>query len=574
MPTALADIAPQHSGAAQQWRKNLDDFGYSASSDAASAAMKFSRADAAKLMAEFDEELTQSLARKNSRDVFKGVAPELATMFQAANAQSGGYADTISQVVEALKTINADLVKDISITSPLSSGFVPYDLQAPSKKVFPALTPLRNRLPRTGGQGTAARFKRVDGITGSGTGGVGLNSPFISEFSTTSTWGSSTLVRPPKIAYSATDVTFNYKFLGASDSVTFGSEWAGRGYESMRALSSFSLLKSMMLMEENAIVAARITGLSAPATPTGTPRSAQTGETAISGATGTGTPVYLKVSALGQFGESAVSTATTGITVTNGTSVVDVLVVDVTGALGYKLYVSTGTTDPGDAARFYAGTFAANQFTLTGALPTTGDTASNHAADSTGSANNYDGLFTQVDANGTSRRINAAISATMFDADLQSVWNKYKADPDEIFLHGTDRLNFSNAVIPVGSQNTAYRLQITPDDAGSVLAGAMVSQLQNKITGKAIKLTVHPWFAQGNAFAASWALPFPWSEVPNTVEVRNVQDYLQIDWPTIQMSYDLSILLYGAVVVYAPTYFIAWHGIPQSYAATSGPKFS
>src|SRR6266568_4337446 len=96
--------------------------------------------------------------------------------------------------VDQLKGQLADLGKDLSLTSPLSTGLIPYDLEAPAKLLTPRPTPLRNRLPRLPGQGTTRAFRRILGFTGTGTGGVGYTTPFLND-SSTMTSGSLTLRR-------------------------------------------------------------------------------------------------------------------------------------------------------------------------------------------------------------------------------------------------------------------------------------------------------------------------------------------------------------------------------------------
>lgn len=552
-----------------------EDFGYESPTLAKFGrpdAMHYSRLDAEKLMADFRLDLQKAMkpararSQKEWASVSKAVAPEIASRFPMIGPDPG-VLQTLEMFRKAIGSLNADLAKDISIQVPLSSGFVPYDLQAPSKKIFPALSPLRNRLPRTRGQGLSARYKVIDGVTGSQTGGVADIRPTFGEGPQTTGWGTPsgaggglTLSRPPRIAYHASDQVISYKFFGLSDSVTWGGEVTSQGYESLRAISSFSLMKSLFMMEEKLLLGGRITALAAPAAPTLTARTAVAGETAITGLT---TNIYVKVTAVGQFGESAGSSATA---VAPSTQVVDVTVTDVTGALYYNVYVSTGVADPGDASRFFAGKTGWQKFTIQGALPTTGNTVP--ITDSgTNSANDYDGLYAQLDANGgVAKRLNVALAATSFDNDLGTAFDKYKADPDECFMNAFDRITFSNAIISASATNVSYRIALTPDDQGSIIAGGMVSAMYNKATGKQIKLTVHPWNKQGNAWFHSWALPFPWSEVPNPVEVRLVQDYLQIDWPVIQMTYDTSILGLGALLVYAPTYFLVYHGIPLQSA--------
>ncbi len=61
---------------------------------------------------------------------------------------------------------NADFesfAKEWSLTNPISTGLVPYDLEAPAKLLTPRPTPLRNSIPRVKGQGANRQFKVISG---------------------------------------------------------------------------------------------------------------------------------------------------------------------------------------------------------------------------------------------------------------------------------------------------------------------------------------------------------------------------------------------------------------------------
>src|SRR5579863_8231900 len=58
------------------------------------------------------------------------------------------------------------LSKEWTLTTPISTGLVPFDLEAPAKLLTPRPTPLRNSIPRVKGQGGARRFKVISGFTG------------------------------------------------------------------------------------------------------------------------------------------------------------------------------------------------------------------------------------------------------------------------------------------------------------------------------------------------------------------------------------------------------------------------
>jgi hypothetical protein len=117
------------------------------------------------------------------------------------------------------------LGKDLTLAGP-GTALVPYDLSAPAKELFPKNTPLRNRFARTQGYGTAHEFKRILGITGSGSSASAPTiHPGIGETST-STWSGRTLVRPPVIQIAADDIQVPYRMFGTSERVTSSAFWA------------------------------------------------------------------------------------------------------------------------------------------------------------------------------------------------------------------------------------------------------------------------------------------------------------------------------------------------------------
>jgi hypothetical protein len=94
------------------------------------------------------------------------------------------------------------------------------------------------------------------------------------------------------------------------------------------------------------------------------------------------------------------------------------------------------------------------------------------------------------------------------------------------------------------------------DATGGMEVGAVVNGIANQVTGKMVDFEVHPYMPPGASFIWSKTLPVPDSEIANTFEVRNVQDYMMIPWPEIQFTYDASTYQLGTFVPYAP----AWSG--------------
>ncbi|MEU5043154.1 hypothetical protein [Streptomyces griseorubiginosus] len=486
-------------------------------------------------------------------DIQKGLSPEALA--------------SITGALDELKSQQPDLVKDITTSSPVSGGLVAFDLEAPAKMLTPRPTPLRNRIPRKKGIGLSHRFKVISGFTGTGSGGVGNIHPGIADttqnnFAPSGASQSLYYARGPKISYAGYDKNVSYSQFSVSDQVTWSAQYAGQGYQDIRQLSRTSLMYSSMLLEERMLLMGRGTAgngflgaLAAPTSLTLTARSAAGSETAL---TGVSTNIYVKVTAdSGDFGQSVLTSAAT---VAPSSQVVDVTVTLPAGATGMRVYVSTGSSDPGDAARWYAGKSGTNKFTLQGALPTSGVAASTVTADTTAYANGYDGILpicTGSDS-GYVNRLNAALSTSNPGVEWQnafvSLYNSVKADPDRTLLNGADRKQLSDSLKTSSSSN--YRMTITQDQLTGVTIGDVVNTIINEVTGKGVAVEVHPWMPQGNAVILSDSLPIPDSQVSDIWSVFNVQDLMGIDWPVNQFAFESSSYWFGTLVCYAP----AWNG--------------
>ncbi len=459
-----------------------------------------------------------------------------------------------------------DAQKDITISSPVSTGLVPFDLQAPAKFLVPTETPLRNRIPRTKGQGLAARYKVITGITGSGTGGVGVFHPGITEatqnnFAPPGGASVQPFNRGAKISYAGGDKIVPYEQFGVSDSVTWAAGFAGQGFQDPRALSAAALLYSSMLLEERLMLMGRGTdsnflgALAAPSAPTLASAAAASGESNISGAT---TNIYVKVTAdAGDFGQSSIGAVAS---IAAPTGVVVVTVPAVTGALGYRVYVGTGGSQPADSAMWYAGRTGSRTFRITGALPTSGTAATVAAADTSAYAAGYDGILPIVMGANSGYRAtlnanwNASIPGVEFQTAFEAMWAANQANPKEILMAGHDRRTLSDLL--QSSSVNAYRFTITQDEITGATMGGVVTAIQNEITGQVVDLTVHPFMPQGNAALMTWQLPIPDSNVGSVWESRNVQDYMGVNWPVVDFQYAQSSYWFGTFICYAP----AWCG--------------
>jgi hypothetical protein len=517
-----------------------------------------------------------------------------------------GISDVVSSLKQQLATATPDIVKDFTLTSPLSTGYVAYDLEAPAKLLTPRPTPLRNTLPRTKGIGTARRYKRITGFTGTGTGGVGNLRPGITD-TQTQAFGSVNYVRGPKISYAGDESAVPYLQFSLSDQVPWSAQFSGQGFQDIRQLSQTSLMYASMLMEERLLLGGRGTAsgfqgaLTAPGTPTVTTRTAVVGGETGNTANIASFTVY--VSAVTIFGETlaTASAANTTLSATTNKVADVVLGASVPGAIGYKVYLSTSgtiaTSFPcaltiyGSGTAIQATVFGNQVSTLaiasatagavtinftgggTGGAPSVGQNAagagstySTTATDS--SALDYDGILTV--ANGTNSGYTKVLNSTFssnpgneYNQAFAYLWDNVKADPDLILLAGTDRKQLSDQ-IKLNSNTSAYRISLTRDEAHDATIGAMVTGLQNEVTGKMVDLTVHPWLPQGISPILSLEMPIPDTEVSSCWEVVNVQDYMAISWPVTQFAYEASTYWYGTFICYAPAWQACLSGIVKA----------
>lgn len=510
------------------------------------------------------------------QQVLKSLNPEFAGRFGsflAATPQNQMMQQWTNQLSEQ---VSAAVGKSISLTSPLSTSFAPFNLVAPSRLIFPVYSPLRNKIARTAGQGVSYRAKVVTGVTGSQTGSSGgkFTRMSIPEFQGGGNFSNWPLNLPAAGNQDAVDINVPYKFAGMSENLSWLAQFSGQGFEDVSALANLILLQEFMLNEEAAFLASTSIALTAPSAPTVTARTANTGETALSGVT---TNVFVKVTANTWYGETAASTG--GSVAWSSGQVADVAISPVAGAQWYNLYVTTGAS----AGTYYlmksqvGGAF----FTLQGALPTSGTTAP--SSDSgTSSTTDYEGIISTLSGHSAgssavyptgwqggyvNQSVGDTLNHTVLNTALQQLWDgsgAFRADPAELIAEGGDVMRMSNDIVNTGSNNNAYRLFVAQDEVPGVRLGAAVSEFQNPVTRSVVKVVVHPWLTQGTALLMSYQLPFAWSNVSNVWEYNVVQDYLSISWPVIDATFRYSMYTFGAMVCNAPGYCGLLQGIQQS----------
>lgn len=495
-----------------------------------------------------------------SKTISKGLNPAAALeRFERLEKSAAGNTALMQDLADLRGPLGVDIQKDWTPTNPIASGLVPYDLEAPAKMLVPKYTPLRNTLPRDKGQGNARQYKRITSFTNSGQASASIL-PFFDSSTQTSTWGgpgNSTLNRPQKISYTGDNQSRAYVEMGFSDQVNFKAQFQGLGFENLRALSHTAVLWASLMGEERAILFGRgATGggykgiVAAPAgITTGT---ATTGGT-IAAATYF---IYVRSNQGGGL-FSAVSTVASQVT-TGATSTITVTVgTEAAGSIGYyDLYIGTTT---GIANATYQTSFIGNTKTIT-AYTTSGAVIA--GTDGSFMTTAYDGFYAvQSDTSQTGYflRQNGALNTVNpgveFETALTTMWTANGASPDEIWMTGAGVQALSDALRAAPSSN-GYRTMLVAGNNNTTIGG-MVRGIVNTATGEIVDIKGHRFAQPGTALMRSRSLPLTDSEVPAPVCMVNVQDYMALDWPVIQMSYDVSTYWMGTMIHYAPE----WSGL-------------
>ncbi len=528
--------------------------------------------------------------------VVKGINPAFSQQFGTFTAAMGmAGQNPMQQMTDQVSGILSEaLGKNVTLTSPLSSGFVPYDLVNPSRLIYPVYSPLRNKIPRVPGQGTSRRAKIITGVSGTGTsGGTGGGTGAFVDISSAETDPASAYPGslPSAGKQSATEINVPYRFFGMSESLSWLSQFSGQGFEDISALANLILLQEFMLNEEAAMIAGTTTALTAPTTTVTTalrtPGSNETGVTA--------TNIGVVVAAANYFGETA-STASFSANVAPSNQVVDVTLPQTlpAGAMWWNIYVSTNASPTRANAFRVATNVGGNKFTLQGTMPTTGPVA--QATDSgTSNSNRIAGIIPTLSGQAATAgtypsgvgwqagyynpKVGTHLTYNSVYNMLNGLWNgdptygtgfgAFKADPTELIGNSTDIMNLSNDVLQVGA-STNYRLTVEQGDTAGVRVGAAVSEFQNPVTRSILRLLVHPWWPQGTVAGMSYTLPFAWSNISNVWEMTMVQDYLSISWPVIDPTFRYSMFMYGGLVCNAPQYC----GLMQGITASDTTPFS
>jgi hypothetical protein len=414
------------------------------------------------------------------------------------------------------------------------------------------------------------------------------------------------LRRGQKITYVADAHQVTYTELSLSDVVSTKAYYIGQGYQDVRQLSATALLWAHKGGEERAMLYSRGATALGYTGPVSAPTGLAVASTSAGGTIGAGTYSAF-VTAVASGAESAPSNIVTTTAITSNGILTFTFGALPAGATGWNLYVLNAAT-----GNFFFQTFVPAGYptwVLT-AYSSTSVTIPYNTTDTTANPNGYDGMLTVLTNPALSGYIGTYVATGSSTTTINSIggvtliggaaptpvgdkpWQqafqvlygastepgnygmqsgapswpynlgtaygqKLLARPQTVYVDGAVRAAMGQFVRTAAGGSTAYRITMPTQEAtGGMEVGTIVNGIANQVTGDMVDFDVHPYMPVGASVIWTKTLPFPDSEITNTIVAKNVQDYLYQMWPQIQFTYDASTYQLGTLVFYAP----AWSG--------------
>lgn len=491
-------------------------------------------------------------------------------------------ANTTEETLALLKVAQAqpdDILKSFVQPSSATTGLQAYNLEAPSKKLTPVLTPLRNAIARIGGGfASQANWKAITNIN------VGNVRAGVSEGK-----------RGGVITHSQSEYFAAFRGFGLENNVTFEASYASKNYEDVKALAVQSTLEATMIQEERLILGGN-TSLAMGTTPTPTLIGSTTGGS-LAAATWSVICVALSLQAyldvvgvnngsMGQYfnaataqvpgqitrtnadgttdtfgGGSAQKSASGTVVTTGATSSITASVAAVNGAVGYAWFWGPAGSEVLGAVT------SINSVSITANATGTQTAASLTAVDSSTSSLDFDGLLTQAFKPGSNAYIAVQPTGTAgvgtpltsdgaggiveFEQAFVYFYNRYRCSPTKIHVSSQELVNITKKIVANGGA-PLLRLNADAANPGTIQAGTVVGSYLNKVMGVNIPLVVHPNIPAGTVFFFTERLPYQLSNIANVVQMLMRQDYYQLEWPLKSRKYEYGVYADGVLQHYAP----------------------
>lgn len=486
------------------------------------------------------------------------------------------------ELLALVKTAQAkavdDLSKNFNQPGTATGGIQGYDLEAPSKKLYPVLCPLRNSIARIGGGFTIqANWKAITGIN-----------------TTRVRAGVSEGQRGGQVQHTTAEYFAAYRGIGLEKAVTFEADYAAKGFEDVKALAVQQTLESLMIEEEMILLGGN-TSNALGTTPTPTLVASGTGGTLATQTLSVicvalGLQSYWDVAGInnGQTGgtfDPATAQVKASITRTNADGTNDTFgagtaqksaagSVSVTGSTGS----ATGTVTPVRGAVAYAWYWGAAGSERLGAVTTINSVsitaASNGAAqlasalpaaDNSTSALEFDGLLTIASKTslnayfaslatgtpGTGTTLTGAGGRVVeIDTALATFYDKYRLQPDKIYLNFRQFQKITNLVL--GQTNPNIQFTVDVNSSQEMVAGRNVGKYLSPITGEMLDLVVHPNMPPGTIMFRTTRVPAYLDGVSDLLRVRTRREYHQIEWPLRTRKYEYGVYADEVLQAYFP----------------------
>ena len=464
---------------------------------------------------------------------------------------------TLALIKAAQQTPNDELAKAWTQAGTATSGITAYDLEAGAKLLYPVITPLRNRIPRTSGAGgIQANWRGITGInTTNMSVGVGGGN------------------RSGVMSSTTKDYIAAYRTIGLEDFATFEAELAAQGFDDLKARAVEGLLRSLMIGEEKVILGGNSTvGLGTTGTPT--VATATTGGTLAAQAWSiicvalafdgyqSGTVVGGIVGAVARTnadgstdnygGGSAQKSAAASQTTTGATSTISATVAAKSNAVAYAWYWGLS------GAELLGAITTINSVVIAAAATGTQNASALTAADNSVNTLVFNGILSQVNEAGSNSYVatmatgtagtgtpltsDAAGGIVEIDAALKSFWDNFRLSPTDIYVSSQEMTNITKKILAANS--TAAQRFVFNSDQGMLAGGTMVRSYLNKYAmDGAIEIPVrlHPNMPSGTIMFYCDRLPYPLSNVSNVLQIRARRDYYQIEWPLRSRKYEYGI---------------------------------
>lgn len=467
------------------------------------------------------------------------------------------------ELMKAAQAASSDaIVKNFTQPTGATTGLQAYNLEAPSKKLYPVMTPLRNRIARvSGGYATQANWKAITGIN-----------------TTNVRAGVSEGNRGGQVQHAMKEYFAAFRGIGLEKSVTFEADYAGRGFEDVKALAVMQTLQSLMVQEEMILLGGN-TSLALGKTPTPALVTAAQPGAKLSGSISVicvalGLQAYWDVAganngAAGQELNVATAQVPGQITRTNADGSTDTFgggsaqasdAATVSANANQKIVASLPQAVRGAYAYAWfwgaAGQEKLGAVTTTASVEIAADALGTQKADGLKSDNStsaleFDGLLTQIAKadSGAFYADNAGKLLTSDDAggilELEAAfvdfYNKYRLSPQTIYISAKDLVGMTKLVL--GSKAGAPLLSLSVDvsNAAAIRAGVKLGSFLNKVTGDEVDVVVHPNLPTGTLLFYSERIPAYLDGVSSLLRVLTRQEYYQIEWPLRTRKYEYGV---------------------------------